>query len=280
MRASRHAAWWTRGRSKPLLPPLTHSPGPWPGASTTASPSPSHGDLKQSTDDRALSSIGGAGRFFRSLQAGDSELVELTKIFRSTPEIAQLLELIDGAFPALDLEGEWQAYAGESQKESGAIPELRHFATKIIMLDEIVAEAHRFARQEGGKNVAVLCMSESDFTTFANAGRVRSKISVIESNTDLTPIRHARKRCVFSMPENVAGLQFDRIYVLNVDQQQLDQEEISFGARRRMLSRLYLGISRASKHLTLAASKDCGGPSKVLQRAVELGALLGDDCGQ
>ena len=75
------------------------------------------------------------------------------------------------------------------------------------------------------------------------------------------------------MPENVAGLQFDRVYILNVDQQELDDEEITFGARRQILSRLYLGVSRASKNLVLAASDDCGGASKVLQRPLELGAL-------
>ena len=234
-------------------------------------------DLKQSTDDRALSSRGAAGRFFRALQAGNSELVEFTKVFRSTPEIAQLLELIDGAFPALDLEGEWQAYAGDSQHESGGVPELWRFDSKTQMLDGIVREAHRFARQAGGKNVAVLCMSESDFSVFSNAGRVRNMISVVESNTDLTPIRHARQRCVFSMPENVAGLQFDRVYVINVDQQEMDDEEMSFGARRQMLSRLYLGVSRASRHLTLAASRDCGGPSEVLARPLTLGALVAKD---
>lgn len=231
-------------------------------------------DLKQSTDDRALSSVGAAGRFFRTLQVGDSDLVELTRIFRSTPEIAQLLELIDGAFPALDLEGEWQAYAGESQNESGTVPELRRFDSMTDMLDRIVGEAHRYARQNGGKNVAVLCMSESAFSVYARAGRIRDMISVVESNTDLSPIRYARQRCVFSMPENVAGLQFERVYVINVDQQELDDPELSFGARRQMLSRLYLGISRASKHVTLAASGDCGGASKVLDRPLELDALV------
>ena len=108
-------------------------------------------DLKQATDDRALTSVGAAGRFFQFLQAGGSDLVELTEVFRSTPEIASLLEMIDGAFPALDLEGEWQAYVGESHQGSGEVPRLRCFETKTRMLDVIVAEAHRFARQEGGR---------------------------------------------------------------------------------------------------------------------------------
>lgn len=232
-------------------------------------------DLKQATDDRALTSVGGAGRFFRTLQAGGSDLVELTKVFRSTPQIAQLLEMIDGAFPALDLEGEWQAYAGESQREAGSVPRLKLFSSKINMLDSIVDEAHRFARQEGGKNVAVLCMSDSDFSLYSTAGRVRSKISVVDSNTDLAPIRYARQRCVFSMPENVAGLQFDRVYVLNVDKQELDDNQVGFGTRRQVLSRLFLAASRASNDLTLAASDDCGGASDVLSRPLEAGVLLG-----
>ena len=231
-------------------------------------------DLKQATDDRALTSAGAAGRFFKTLQAGGSDLVELTEVFRSTPQIATLLETIDGAFPALDLEGEWQAYAGESQQGSGEVPRLRQFKTKTDMLDEIVSEAHRFARQVGGKNVAVLCMSDQDFHRFATAGRIRSMISVVDSNTDLAPIRYARERCVFSMPENVAGLQFDRVYVINVDKQELDDDGLGLGARRQLLSRLYLAVSRASKVLTLAASDDCGGPSEVLDRPRESRALV------
>ena len=57
----------------------------------------------------------------------------------------------------------------------------------------------------------------------------------------------------------------------------MDDDEMSFGARRQMLSRLYLGVSRASKHLILAASRDCGGSSEVLTRPLELGALVAKD---
>ena len=231
-------------------------------------------DLKQATDDRALTSAGAAGRFFQTLHAGESDLVELTKVFRSTPEIARLLEMIDGAFPALDLEGEWNAYSGESQRENGDVPHLWRFQSKIQMLDEVVEEAHRYARQHGGKNVAVLCMSDRDFHRYSTAGRVRSKISVVDSNTDLAPIQYARQRCAFSMPESVAGLQFDRVYVLNVDKQELDDDEVGLGTQRQVLSRLYLAASRASMTLTLAASDDCGGPADVLSRPLDAGTLV------
>ena len=235
-------------------------------------------DMKQGTDDRSLSSPGGVGRFFQTLHAGKSDLVELTQVFRSTPQIARLLEYIDGAFPALDLEGEWQTYAGASTQQEGDIPKLNLYSSITSMLDGVVKEAHRFAKQEGGKNVAVLCMSDSHFMRYINAGRIRNSISVVESNTDLTPIKNARKRCIFSMPENIAGLQFDRIYVINVDKQELDDADMSFGARRRILSRLYLATSRASRHLTLAASEDCGGYSEVLETALQVDALRSSKC--
>ena len=230
-------------------------------------------DMKQGTDDRSLSSPGGVGRFFKSIHAGQSELVELTQVFRSTPQIARFLEHIDRAFPALDLEDEWQTYAGVGKQKEGHVPNLLLFDTLTSMLDGIIKEAHRFAKQEGGKKVAVLCMSDDYFIRFSNAGRIRRSISVVESNTDLTPIRNAKKRCIFSMPENVAGLQFDRVYVINVDKQELDDAALSVGAKRQALSRLYLAASRASRYLTLAASEDCGGYSDVLKNPLEVGVL-------
>jgi len=230
-------------------------------------------DMRQSTDDRALFSPGGIGRFFQTLQAGESELVELTQVFRSTPEIALLLECVDRAFPALDLEGEWRTYFGESDQEQGDVPRLCLYSDVVSMLDGVIDEAYRYSRQGGGKNVAVLCMSESEFPKFANAGRYRNKISVVTNNTDLSPIKSAKTRCIFSMPENVAGLQFDRVYVVNVDRRELDADELTVGARRRVLSRLYLAASRASRYLTLAASEDCGGYSRVLNSAVQVDAI-------
>ena len=230
-------------------------------------------DLKQSTDDRFLSTTkGDAGRFFRSMKTGDSELVDLTEVFRSTPQIAEFLESVDAAFPALDLEGEWTSYCGAGQQESGDVPELRVFKSDIEMIDKICSEAARYARNIGGKNVAVLCMSDEKFLKYAKAGRIARHISVVDSNTDLAEIRYARKTAVFSVPDNVAGLQFDRVYVLNVDAVEFDSDE-NIGAKRRMLSKLYLACSRASKNLIIASSRDGRGPTEVLNPPKDRGLL-------
>lgn len=230
-------------------------------------------DVKQSTDDKFLTQ-GGVGRFFKSLRSGKTDLIELTKVFRSTPEIARFIERLDGAFPALDLEGEWTGYTGVSANTSGDMPDLRVYVDNVAMIDSIVSEAYREAGKIGGREVAVLCMSEDLYLLFSRAGRIARRISVISSNTDLTEIRNTRRRCVFSMPETVAGLQFKRVYVLNVDKHSLDLDELGFGERRRLISRLYLAASRASEKLTLAATRDRGGFSEILKTSLESGVLI------
>lgn len=226
--------------------------------------------------------VGAAGRFFSTLAAGKSKLVELTQVFRSTSQITKFLAHLDGSFPALDFEKEWSAYSGDSSQKDGDTPQLRTYVDNYALIDDIVEQAHRYAKQKdgNGRSVAVLCMSDSLFGTYAKAGRIANKISVIESNTDLTELRYARNRCVFSMPDNVAGLQFERVYLVHVDKQELDGEDLSLGAQRQLLSRLYLGASRASAHLTLAVSHERGGVPDLLKSAIRQGVLVDVDSGQ
>jgi len=55
-------------------------------------------DLKQSTSDAGLTKNSPQ---FMATRAGHSDLVELTEVFRSTPEIAAFLQSIDGSFSGL-----------------------------------------------------------------------------------------------------------------------------------------------------------------------------------
>ena len=119
-------------------------------------------------------------------------------------------------------------------------------------------------------------MNDTLFEKYSKAGRVRDKIVVIESQSDVKEIQYARKRCVFSMPEYVAGLQFDLVYVVHVDKAELGEED-TFGAKRRFLSKLYLGASRASKELVLASSKERGGANDVLEGSLRIGVLVGPE---
>ena len=230
-------------------------------------------DLKQSTSDGAL---GGGLEKFRNPGVGESSAVELRQNYRSTPQIAAFLEDLDGSFPAMDLEGEYNAYSSVSQQDSGDIPELRIFNSDTELLDKTFDAAVEAGRTIGGRNVAVLCLNEDLFDKYLSASRIQGKYVAITTREDLKELQRARGRCVFSMPEYVAGLQFDTVFLLHADQADLAQEHLSQGARRRYVSRVYLGASRAQRRLVIASSKGRGGRSEILKGPLQNQRLIED----
>src|SRR5690606_25432779 len=110
--------------------------------------------------------------FFQRLRAGESQLVELTEVFRSTPQIATFLRDLDAAFPALDLESEWSDYGGESAKQDGSIPVLREYGRSVELLDDVFRRAVADAATLGGRNVAVLCMDDELYNRYLTVGRI------------------------------------------------------------------------------------------------------------
>ena len=219
-------------------------------------------DLKQSTNDVA---IAGGMQKFRNPGVGESVLAELKQVYRSTPQITAFLRDLDAAFPAMDLEGEFSTYTGSSQQGEGEAPTLSVFANDVSLVDGVFAQAHKIAREleGGGSQVAVLCLSEPLFDKIRVAGRVRDKFVAITTREDLKELRYAKSKCVFSMPEFVAGLQFDTVFLIHADSADYD-DILSQGARRRYVSRVYLGASRAARKIFVASSKEHGGPSALL----------------
>ena len=75
------------------------------------------------------------------------------------------------------------------------------------------------------------------------------------------------------MPEYVAGLQFDVVYLIHADRAELAETEYSAGLHRRLVSRSYLGASRAAKKLVIATSEERGGRSDILNCPLKQGSL-------
>ncbi len=224
-------------------------------------------DLKQSPNDALFGEVGREtpSNIFKSVQAGGTELVELTQVFRFTPEIAAFLTDLDGSFPTLSLEEEWGALNAESSKKSGEKPRLSVFPTNTDLIDKVFQNARRDANRFGGRHVAVLCLDDRLFSDYLNAGRISGKYVAIQSRDEVKELKYAGKRCVFSMPQYVAGLQFESVYLIHVDKAALVSDDVSIGERRRFISQTYLGASRASSNLYLAASNERGGASDVLR---------------
>lgn len=219
-------------------------------------------DIKQGTNDVAIS--GGIEKF-RNPGVGESVLTELKQVYRSTPQITAFLRDLDASFPAMDLEGEYATYVAESQQDDGETPTLTVYETDIRLVDSVFEQATRMARDidGGGSQVAVLCLNEALFDKIRVAGRVRDKFVPITTREDLKELRYAKSKCVFSMPEFVAGLQFHTVFLVHADSADYDEDQ-GQGTRRRYVSRVYLGASRAARKILLSSSKEHGGPSQLL----------------
>ncbi|MGO3744866.1 MAG: UvrD-helicase domain-containing protein [Alcaligenes aquatilis] len=233
-------------------------------------------DLKQSPNDAFASLDGSSALFSASTGLQNSDLVKLEKVFRYTPEIAEFLSDLDATFPAIDVPGEWDAYCGKAQLESGQKPELIIYKDERELFKRVFSEAQDLARRisGGGRRVAVLCASEEMFDLYLNAasGQFEGAILPIIDRAPSSELRHAGKKFIFSMPEYVAGLQFDTVFLLNVDASDAPADA-SVGLRRRFISNLYLGSSRAEKTLKLSSCLNRGGPSNILSMALDRKSL-------
>lgn len=230
-------------------------------------------DLKQSLNDVALS--GGIDRF-KNPGVGVSVPLDLKEIYRSTPQIASFLSDFDGSFPALDLEGEYQVYVARSRIEDGGKPVIVEFQTDTDLIDSVFDRAIARGRSldGGGSQVAVLCMNEQLFDVYRVASRIADKHIAVTSREDLRELRYAKSRCVFSMPDYVAGLQFHSVFLIHADDTDYEEVQGSPGARRRYVTRLYLGASRAARDLTIASSLARGGTTTVLKGAIGRKSLI------
>jgi hypothetical protein len=235
-------------------------------------------DLKQSPRD-TFANYGEEGQnlFAASTGLQGSELVKLDRVFRYTPQIAEFLADLDATFPAIDIPGEWDAYSGKAELANGDVPELTVFAKEVDLFSAVFTEARRIARSidGGGRRVAVLCASEEQFDTYLQAasGQFAGQHLPIASREPSSELRHAGKRFIFSMPEYVAGLQFDTVFLIHVDASEAPVDS-GDGIRRRFISSIYLGSSRAEKSLRISACLTRGGKSDILDMALARRSLV------
>ena len=229
-------------------------------------------DLKQSPRD-TFAQYGEPDHNLFSAATGlqNSDLVKLDKVFRYTPQIANFLADLDATFPAMDIPGEWDAYAGSAELGDGMLPQLTVFKDENSLFRAIFDEAAKVARSVngGGRRVAILCASEERFDryTLAASGQYAGRHIAITSREPSSDLRHAGKRFILSMPEYVAGLQFDTVFLIHVDAVEAPSDA-GDGVRRRFISNIYLGSSRAEQTLKISACLTRGGRSDILDMAL------------
>lgn len=235
-------------------------------------------DINQATDDRFLYSIreDNAPTLVKSTKVGATELVELTTVFRYTPNIGRFLNHIDGTVPALGLSDQWRTTPQpDNACSEGLKPKLIKFSRDQDLVDYVFHNAERTAAKSPGKSVAVLCINPTLFDFYSNSlGRIRGKFEKISSRDDVLKINSIKRKCIFSMPEYVAGLQFDIVYLIHLDRNEIENSNDNYsGEYRRFISQVYLGASRSQTELIMATSSERRGPADILVSAESQGII-------
>ena len=234
-------------------------------------------DAKQSPSDTFMPSEEreSASTFWGKLGLGGIEKVELDRVFRYTPEIARFITRLDESYPALDLGEDWGSAKVETATQSARVPTITTLADEKETYKEVIGRAHAVKRK-GGQNysVAVLCCNIDTFETFRSAGEHRSWLRAVASREEAAGARPDAFKFILSTPEYVAGLQFDCVLLVDINRSEVPNLAYSTGLRRRFISKVYLGASRAMKHLELYSTKVGGGSAPILDGAIEGGALV------
>lgn len=229
-------------------------------------------DAKQSPRDSFLKLPGSEAQQFdlwKDARLGKVEKIELVDVFRYTPQIAAALARIDESFPGQDLDDDWPKYSGVSRTDDGPIPTLCTLKSTIAT-HALAFRRARLLQQRAGRErkVAVLCASNELFRRYLEATEMRDSFQPITSREEASSIPHSAKRFVFSMPEYVAGLQFDTVLLTEVNKDEVPEGPFAAAALRKFVSQVYLGASRAERQLEIYASADHGGVAPLLSRAV------------
>ncbi|BBB70175.1 hypothetical protein UNDYM_5922 (plasmid) [Undibacterium sp. YM2] len=121
--------------------------------------------------------------------------------------------------------------------------------------------------------MAVLCPSRDIFDKYLPIveGQFAGKVLCIVDR-DPSELRHAGKRFIFSLPEYVAGLQFDTVFLIHADISQAPKDA-RIGIKRKFISNIYLGCSRAETRLYISTSLARGGISDVFNMAIDRKSL-------
>jgi hypothetical protein len=214
--------------------------------------------------------VGESGEAEASLGTVDS--VELKTIHRFSPEILRLVRHINDTFPALDLGEEW-AFGGDEVETSvaatGRIPTVIRHATKDEEVAAVFDSAARHASSAGADDrVAIVLMNPLALGDYDSFEGTKPNVTIIRGRDDVDALQYSRRSVVLSAAEYVAGLQFAVVIVAGFPHESHRTANLGH-QQRRLLSLLYLAVSRATTTVEIHVNAQDGGVPDVLESAAE-----------
>lgn len=203
---------------------------------------------------------------------------DLTTVHRFTPQVLELVKHVHLDFPTLELGSEWAVDLRdvESAVGDGPVPRLVTAGSRSAEESDLYRAVDQLY-QRGRMAIAVVDMRQwarfSDLASRLAASR-RFHVATIAGRDDVEGLGYRRRGIVVAPAEHLAGMQFESVLVAGVP----DMGVASYGAndRVRMLSLLYLALTRAQHEARIFVNEDDGGAPEVLLRAVGMGVLQQD----
>jgi UvrD-like helicase family protein len=200
---------------------------------------------------------------------GDVANFELATIHRFTPQILDLIKHVHHWFPTLDLGHDWDIdfTRVESAQADGPLPRLISAASRAAEETDIF-RAVQDLYQSG--RLALAVVDTRQWPRFSElASRIghsaKFHVSTVSGRSDIEGLGYRRRGFVVGPAEYLAGLQFDSVLVAGIPDLNAAQ---TANERTRLLSLLYLAISRAQREVRVFVNEDDGGAAEVLLRAV------------
>jgi len=222
---------------------------------------------------------GDSGRADQSL--GTIRSIDLTTVHRFTPQILDLLRHINYSYPALDLGDDWQLELDEvdSSASQGEIPRIFCHQSRAEESEYVANSYSKADDKDPTTRIAVVVLDSERFQEYISSFEIvnprKTKIEVLDSLDDVVNLRYTRRTLVLAPVEHVSGLQFDHVVVTGFPSATTTTYQ---GHRvRRLLSLLYLGISRSSKRIEIHVNDEAGGMPEVLGTAIAAGVLQSDE---
>jgi hypothetical protein len=200
---------------------------------------------------------------------GDVANFELATIHRFTPQILDLIKHVHHWFPTLDLGHDWDIdfTRVESAQADGPLPRLISAASRAAEETDIF-RAVQDLYQSG--RLALAVVDTRQWPRFSElASRIghsaKFHVSTVSGRSDIEGLGYRRRGLVVGPAEYLAGLQFNSVLVAGIPDLNAAQ---TANERTRLLSLLYLAISRAQREVRVFVNEDDGGAAEVLLRAV------------
>jgi hypothetical protein len=219
------------------------------------------------------STVGESGEADAAL--GEIESVELRTVHRFSPEILALVRHVNESFPALDLGDDW-GFGGDVETAVDPTrrkPSIHIHPHSTAEIDAVLDSAmERASRRDGADRVAVVLVDPIALEVYGPAAEARSNMTLIRGRDDIVSLQYARRSVAVGPAEYLAGLQFGTVVVAGFPPHSNRTANLGH-QRRRLLSLLYLAVSRATTDVEIHVNSGDGGVPEILESAIERGVV-------